>query len=312
MSVCWPTPDPEYCAPEVLTHLIIVCGHAIHLGGWTNGEDEEEWAIEPFQRGEATTFVNHIRAGAQALQDQKNSLLVFSGGATKKSITKFTEGGSYSVRSSGIPVLKPHSLSNASVSLIQCLPNRSHLIQDIAYRLFPWLKSHRTAIEPYATDSYQNLLFSICGFRHFTGHYPSHITVVSHAFKEFRFQACHCGAIRWPLDKFTFIGIDPPDTPREVLDEGEKERGWGPFSKDMYGVGPALEGKRMVRGWNWHRVEEVKAGCEKEVERLLRWKGGESGNNIFPGDLPWDRRISGTQNSASQEIDGITGIEQRS
>lgn len=62
-----------------VTRLIIVCCHAIWLGGPTSGQDESEWAIEPFQRGETPTFMRHVKAGLKALEEQPDSLLVFSG-----------------------------------------------------------------------------------------------------------------------------------------------------------------------------------------------------------------------------------------
>jgi len=45
----------------------------------------------------------------------------------------------------------------------------------------------RWAVEEDATDSYQNLLFSIVKFKHITGRYPAKIVVVTHAFKQERF-----------------------------------------------------------------------------------------------------------------------------
>ena len=42
-------------------------------------------------------------------------------------------------------------------------------------------------IEDLATDSFQNLLFSILKYREATGVYPYHITVVTHDFKKRRF-----------------------------------------------------------------------------------------------------------------------------
>lgn len=62
-----------------IDRLIIVCCHAIWLGGPGNGQDEAEWAIEPFQRGETPTFIEHIKAGLMALSRELGSLLVFSG-----------------------------------------------------------------------------------------------------------------------------------------------------------------------------------------------------------------------------------------
>lgn len=61
------------------THLIIVCGHAIWTGGPTNGNDESEWIIEDWKRGETPTYMEHIKAGLKALADDERALLVFSG-----------------------------------------------------------------------------------------------------------------------------------------------------------------------------------------------------------------------------------------
>ena len=60
-------------------HLIVVCGHAIWLGGPENGYDESEWLIESYKAGETPTFIDHIRAGVRLLSQDENAILVFSG-----------------------------------------------------------------------------------------------------------------------------------------------------------------------------------------------------------------------------------------
>jgi folylpolyglutamate synthase len=61
------------------SHLVIVCGHAIWLGGPKNGWDESEWLIEGYKQGETPTFIEHIKAGVQILSQDESAVLVFSG-----------------------------------------------------------------------------------------------------------------------------------------------------------------------------------------------------------------------------------------
>lgn len=68
-----------------------------------------------------------------------------------------------------------------------------------------------------ARDSLENLLFSICRFRQFTGSYPQKITIISYGFKERRFVALHGAALGIPAEMITFIG-----TP--VLDQDGAEK----------------------------------------------------------------------------------------
>ena len=91
----------------MVSTLIVVCCHAIYLGSSAPnpdaGENEvEDWLIEPFQSGETPTFIEHAQAGVQHLNDclvnDEDAILVFSGGATKRSrACDKTEGQSYLV-----------------------------------------------------------------------------------------------------------------------------------------------------------------------------------------------------------------------
>ncbi len=155
------------------------------------------------------------------------------------------------------------------------------------YSIIP--SSHLTS-EPNATDSYQNLLFSILHFHTLTNHYPTHITIISHAFKRPRFLDLHIPAIRWPSERVTYVGIDPPEnvTSRESLERGERERGYGVWKRDLYGVGEVLGGKRRQRGWREGEPEGLGEGVEEGVRGLLGWRGGASGVEGFGVRLPWD------------------------
>ncbi len=144
--------------------------------------------------------------------------------------------------------------------------------------------------EVHATDSYQNLLFSILHFHTLTSRYPARITLISHAFKRARFLELHCRAIRWPLSKLTYVGIDPPEdvTARTVLEQGEREKGYGVWEGDLYGVGSVLGGKREKRGWDDGALEGVGKGKDESIDSLLKWRGGVSGKEVYEGRLPWD------------------------
>ncbi|OJJ36460.1 hypothetical protein ASPWEDRAFT_25929 [Aspergillus wentii DTO 134E9] len=260
------------------SHLIIVCCHAIYLGGPTHGFSEDEWLIESFQRGETPTFTRHIEAGVQALADDPSGLLVFSGGPTKRPRTDLTEGESY------LSVAKENNYFSHS-SMI----NPAQVIA-----------------ETHATDSYQNVLFSILRFRTYTGSYPKRVTVVTHEFKRKRFMECHfpaVGLVPCPSDRgeetykgdsgVAVIGINPPEevTSETSLIEGEEKRGIGLWRRDRYGVGSNLAGKRVQRGWKTGMEDGifVGVGLESVVEELVRWDGGQDGNQWFlrMSQLPW-------------------------
>ena len=66
----------------------------------------------------------------------------------------------------------------------------------------------RATSENHALDSFQNLLFSIARFHEYTGRWPEHITVVGYEMKRRRFEELHRVALRWPVGRFTYIGID--------------------------------------------------------------------------------------------------------
>ncbi len=78
-------------------------------------------------------------------------------------------------------------------------------------------------------------------------------------------------------------------TPRSELEKGERERGFGVWEGDLYGVGDVLGGKREKRGWEDRALEVVGRGKEEGVLGLLRWRGGADGKEVYGGELPWDR-----------------------
>ena len=166
--------------------------------------------------------------------------------------------------------------------------NHCWTLQNLALALHPNLDASiqkRLVCETHATDSYQNLLFSLNLFVRQTSCPPTHITIISHAFKRERFLKLHCKAVRWPLEKVSYMGIDPDfdEDGRRAADLGNAKalKEWG---EDLYGVGESLAEKRRKRGWNGRSKIEVAHG----LDGLMAWGGGESGREIFGGPLPWN------------------------
>lgn len=152
---------------ERITELVVVCCHAI-CHDPKSPYDEASWHLQSFQRsnresgkvGEHETFMLHGYAGLSALR-RLDTLVIFSGGKTRKD-SELSEAESYC-----------NALLEADSPLGAVI---SKAISD-----------GRCATENLATDSYQNLLFSIIEFYKITSKWPEMITIVTHAFKQERF-----------------------------------------------------------------------------------------------------------------------------
>ncbi|KAG6821023.1 hypothetical protein H0H93_007913 [Arthromyces matolae] len=153
--------------------------------------NEDQWILEPYQTGggRVSAFFAHILRGAELAKEDPDSLLVFSGGQTRTTSTT-TEAESYM---------------------------RLALAADVFTTTTPF---NRATTEDHALDSYQNLLFSIARFHEYTGRYPTKITVVGYDFKQARFTDLHRAALRWPIEKFHYIGVDP-EVVHENVENGE-------------------------------------------------------------------------------------------
>ncbi|KAI5805807.1 hypothetical protein EDC01DRAFT_640279 [Geopyxis carbonaria] len=255
-------PGPEPATTGLKTLVIVAC-HSIWLGGASLGTSAAEWILEPYQSSASApaSFLAHINAGITAVQSDPSALLVFSGGETRPSAGPLTEAGSY-----------------------YALAMQRGLISDDI--------RNRTTTELGATDSYQNLLFSLCRFREVTGgNYPEKIVVVSFGFKRERFVDLHRAAVGWPVgqDQFEFIAAGDPDEGIELVRAMEGERRtrilW---EKDAHGCQEkGLGEKRRTRNWG-RRTVPYELSCpelkgllnvcveQREVEQALLstpWRG---------------------------------------
>lgn len=183
---------------------------------------------------------------------------------------------------------------------------------------------NRTTTELNALDSYQNLLFSLVRFRELTRRYPRRITLISYAFKRQRFEQLHRRAIRFPADRFAFVGIDPPalaadkdddddggdqqrdqqrgpTSSRRAVPAGERTNALAVWTADPYACRPdsPLRAKRRARNagrryWAYREsastanTAEHRDGDDAAVVRLLTWceAGGRNGD-WFAQNLPW-------------------------
>ncbi|KAF2749733.1 hypothetical protein M011DRAFT_397650 [Sporormia fimetaria CBS 119925] len=260
---------PNY--PGVDT-LVIVCCHAIFKidparpgpAGYSDPDsfDETNWHLSPFQKsnpetgkpGEHETFLAHIAAGLDALAAgslENKSLLVFSGGPTKPSLTQVSEARSYY-----------HAAYDYEARMPQPRNNRAELL----------LSEGSLLMEERATDSFQNLLFSILLFRRTTGRLPADVRVITHAFKSRRFLYLHAPAINWPANRIRVHGIDPPMSAPdyEATLAGELKYGYNAWKHDPFGAGEELSRKRIQRGWKDEYIEELGNGQCEFAKTLLR------------------------------------------
>uniref|UniRef100_A0A7S2YSI4 DUF218 domain-containing protein n=1 Tax=Entomoneis paludosa TaxID=265537 RepID=A0A7S2YSI4_9STRA len=242
-------------------NLIIVAGHSVTTSGHLEDADHDEadWFLLDYQKNRALpqAISLHITAGLQAAHLDPESLLIFSGGETRPSSGPDTEGSSY------------FRVTDA----MNLWPRNSNV-------------RSRTLAEEFATDSFQNLLFSICRFHEVTGRYPDKITVVSFTFKERRFATMHAEALRWPSSKFFYVGVDPSPSDGFRLEEaskGEAENAAKPFESDPYGCSsPVLKKKREQRN-PFYRTPPYDLSCP-DMKELMHYCGPQ----LFPIEkTPW-------------------------
>lgn len=129
-------------------------------------------------------------------------------------------------------------------------------------------------------------LFSICRFHEITGSYPAVITVVSFSFKERRFRDLHAKALRWPIDKFDYVGVDPSPSSGFSIEEstrGELENAAKPFETDPYGCHSSiLKEKRKSRN-PFSRTPPYALSCPEMVD-LFQYCDTDL---IDPSAVPW-------------------------
>lgn len=255
-------------------HLVVVAGHSVIMAGNLEDAetDENVWYLLDYQVGKGLpqAIVSHIRTGIEAASIDPEALLIFSGGETRGQTGPVNEGVSY------FRVADALDLWSGGGGQ----PNQKQ--QDGTASNV----RARTTTEEFATDSFENLMFSVCRFREITGRYPDKITMVSFTFKQRRFEEMHSHALRWPIDRFAYLGVDPPPSTGFDLQEsqkGELENAARPFETDPYGCHtPVLQQKRRDRN-PFSRTPPYPLTCP-DMSELLSWCGPEL---IDQSNVPW-------------------------
>jgi len=262
-----------------LDHLVLVAGHAVldpHSESLDSADRREGvWHLLDYQRNQdmPKVLVSHIQSGVRAAAADPKALLVFSGGQTRPEAGPHDEGGSY-----------------YRVAEHYGWWNHDSTTDDSQLSV-----AQRTVTEDFAADSFQNLLFSICRFHEVVGKYPARITVVGFSFKMHRFADLHRAALRFPLEQFRYIGVDPPRKARFDLAKaelGEKRNSIRPFIADPYGCASfLLHEKRLARN-PFRRTNPYPLSCP-DLRALLEWCKPD----VFPHTLPWTEghSLAGTE-----------------
>lgn len=245
------------------THAIVVCGHAVYLGGRnlspTEATHPSNWALLSFQHTETAEFISHVRKGVSLAYADPKSLLVLSGGQTRA----------------------PHLLSEAQGYHDIALLHRFWGHENVAAR---------TTTEEFSRDSYDNVLFGIARFYECTKRFPERLTIVSWSFKEQRFQF-HARSIKWPKSRFTFQGVGVPSDVQVA--ERASRTTLREFEKDPAGYGPVLGDKKQSRN-PFLRQNGYAVSCPA-MTKVLEWKGPEA---LSSRCVPWAWKDS----SAEEEV----------
>ena len=202
--------------------LIVVAGHAAFKGPIEtvpdNPAEDKHWVLQAFQHGEPSYYIEHIRKGAALLAEDEASLLMFSGGRTRREAGHWSEAATY----------------QAVAEHYRYWTDKTTREQLMA----------RTALELYARDSFQNLQFSLYEFYRLTGKYPNHITVVGWQFKAARFDH-HRATLGIPTERVTYAGCNKPEDLAGAM-KGE-EKVLELFQADPTGSHSPLADKRKER-----------------------------------------------------------------
>lgn len=230
--------------------LIVLGCNAINLGrDYRDPFAERNWVLLSYQAGDPQFYQKQMAEAVRLAAAHPQSLLVVSGGQTRPEGGQRSESGSY-----------------------------LRVMDAIGWWGQPAARQ-RCTTEEFATDSFQNLLFSICRFHEVVGRYPERVCMVGWGFKAARADF-HRATLRWPADRFVYAGCCEPDDLATA--RANEAAVLAQFRDDPFGTGPVLGPKRDGRN-PFRRTPPYALSCP-ELAGLLAHRGPAP----YPHALPWE------------------------
>ncbi|MDQ3238963.1 MAG: hypothetical protein M3P33_00425 [bacterium] len=223
---------------------------------------DANWALFDYQKGEVKFYLEHISKAIEMLEDNKGSLVVFSGSCTRVDGGEWSEAETYH-----------------RIALTECF-RRWGMSDPSKYNEI----TSRMRKDVWALDSFENMLGSLCEFKNAIGDNPRHVTVVGWKFKEERIKI-HMDALKFPMERFSYVGVNNPIDMGGAI-KGEA-RAISQFENNIYGAGGNLGEKRRNRnrGGKTNCFEELVPEMTGFIEYMYN---PENGNTPYNGDVDWE------------------------
>ncbi|XP_028555426.1 uncharacterized protein C57A10.07 [Dendrobium catenatum] len=234
-----------------LHNLVMVAGHSIYISSTCGKFDSEDsWFLEPYQKhpGQAATFIAHIKEGVKIAAQDENALLLFSGGETRNGAGPRSEAQSY------------WAVAEAK----GWFGKGTHLHLEH--------KKAEGAEEEVAPTPILILAPPCQNFQldQLVEQFDHGNMVVSYDFKKERFSDLHRSSIRFPEERFFFVGTPTTPDSKDAAMAGEAIVR-AQFQVDPYGCTGSLQDKRLKRD-PFHRSVPYPGGCP-ELKSLFSYCG---------------------------------------
>ncbi len=197
--------------------MVTGTGHAVPKAGYTALPavlNDSSWLGG--YKDEGRLYFEHIQETVRAAAARPGAAVVFSGGQTREIAGRRSEAQGY-----------------------------WEVARDNDWFGHPTI-GEQALREEFARDSLENLLFSLVLFYQTHGAWPERIVVVGWEFKRERYDL-HRQAIKWPSDRFEYVGANNPQGKAMEMAEAGEKRKLNAVRSDAFLAGPEWAGQREFR-----------------------------------------------------------------